>query len=81
MYTQYTYDFLREDATKEVVGFGYENCCLKVSLSYQDWLNDSNEYDRGIFLQFILRSLSSAGRGNSEANIANTYWNQGNVGY
>lgn len=81
MYTQYTYDFLREDATKEVVGFGYENCCLKVSLSYQDWLNDSNEYDRGIFLQFILRSLSSAGRSNSEASIANSYWNQGNVGY
>jgi LPS-assembly protein len=52
-----------------------------VSLSYQDWLNDDNEYDRGVFLQFILRSLSSAGRANSEDNIANSYWNQGKVGY
>ena len=81
MYTQYTYDFIRQDSTKEIVGLGYENCCIKVSLSYQDWLNDDNEYDRGVFLQFILRSLSSAGRANSEDNIANSYWNQGKVGY
>lgn len=82
MYTQYTYDFLREDATKEIVGLGYENCCIKVSMSYQDWLNDDNEFDRGIFLQFILRSLSSVGRANSNGhNIADDYWNQGKVGY
>ena len=81
MYTQYTYDFTREDSTKEIVGLGYENCCIKVSLSYQDWLNDDNVFDRGVFLQFILRGLSTAGRANSEANIADNYWNQGNVGY
>ena len=82
MFTQYTYDFLRKDATKEIVGLGYENCCIKVSLSYQDWLNDDNEFDRGIFLQFILRSLSSAGRANNNgSNIADDYWNQGKVGY
>ena len=81
MFTQYTYDFLRQDSTKEIAGLGYENCCIKVSLSYQDWLNDNNVFDRGIFLQFILRGLSSAGRANNEANIADNYWNQGKVGY
>lgn len=82
MYTQYTYDFLKEDSTKEIIGLGYENCCIKVSMSYQDWLNDDNESDRGIFLQFILRSLSSVGRANSNGhNIADDYWNQGKVGY
>ena len=81
MFTQYTYDFLRQDSTKEIVGLGYENCCIKVSLSYQDWLNDDNVFDRGVFLQFILRGLSSAGRANNEANIADNYWNQGKVGY
>ncbi|WP_111638103.1 LPS-assembly protein LptD [Marinomonas shanghaiensis] len=82
MFTQYTYDFLREDGTKEIAGLGYENCCIKVSMSYQHWLNDDNEFDRGVFLQFILRSLSSAGRANTEANnIADSYWNQGKVGY
>lgn len=82
MFTQYTYDFLREDGTKEIAGLGYENCCIKVSMSYQHWLNDDNEFDRGVFLQFILRSLSSAGRANNKANnIADSYWNQGKVGY
>ena len=81
MFTQYTYDFLREDSSKEIIGLGYENCCLKVSLSYQDWLNDDNKYDRGVFLQFILRGLSNAGRASSETNIADGYWNQGKVGY
>ncbi|NLQ17601.1 LPS-assembly protein LptD [Marinomonas sp. M1K-6] len=81
MFTQYTYDFLREDASKEIAGFGYENCCIKVSLSYQHWLNDDNEFDRGVFLQFILRSLSTAGRASNAANIADSYWNQGKVGY
>ena len=81
MFTQHTYDFFDHDTTKEVVGLGYENCCVKVSLSYQDWLNDDSEYDRGIFLQFILRSLSTVGSQNSEASVADDYWNQGQVGY
>ncbi|ETI61752.1 LPS-assembly protein LptD [Marinomonas profundimaris] len=81
MFTQYTYDFLRQDSTKEIAGVGYENCCIKVSLSYQDWLNDDEEFDRGVFLQFTLRGLSNAGNANSESSIADTYWNQGKVGY
>ncbi|TYL47118.1 LPS-assembly protein LptD [Marinomonas sp. IMCC 4694] len=81
MFTQYTYDFLRQDSIKEIAGLGYENCCIKVSLSYQDWLNDDKKFDRGVFLQFTLRGLSSAGRANNQSSIADTYWNQGNVGY
>ncbi|WP_438941489.1 LPS-assembly protein LptD [Marinomonas transparens] len=81
MFSQYTYDFLKQDAIRQVSGLGYENCCIKVSLSYQDWLNDDSKFDRGIFLQFILRSLSTAGRANEETSIANDYWNQGKVGY
>jgi LPS-assembly protein len=81
MYTQYTYDFLDDEATKQVTGLGYENCCMKVSLSYQDWLDDDDEFDRGVFLQFTLRSLSTVGNSNSESSIAETYWNQGKVGY
>ncbi|MGJ8647628.1 MAG: LPS-assembly protein LptD [Marinomonas colpomeniae] len=80
-YSQYTYDFLDKQATKQVSGLGYENCCMKVSLSYQDWLDDDDEFDRGVFLQFTLRSLSTVGSANSETSIADTYWNQGKVGY
>ncbi|MGR0277998.1 LPS-assembly protein LptD [Marinomonas dokdonensis] len=81
VFTQHTYDFVAGDTTKEVGGLGYENCCVKVSLSYQDWLDDDDEYDRGIFLQFILRSLSTVGSQNTEASIADDYWNEGQVGY
>ncbi|MCV2401528.1 LPS assembly protein LptD [Marinomonas sp. C2222] len=81
MYSQYTYDFLDNNATKQVTGLGYENCCIKVSLSYQDWLDDDDERDRGVFLQFILRSLSKSGSANSETSIADTYWNEGQIGY
>ncbi|ETX10446.1 organic solvent tolerance protein [Marinomonas ushuaiensis DSM 15871] len=82
MYTQYTYDFLEDEATKQITGLGYENCCLKVSLSYQDWIDDDNESDRGVFLQFTLRGLSTAGSTNDDtSSIADTYWNQGKVGY
>ncbi|RBO84852.1 LPS-assembly protein LptD [Marinomonas aquiplantarum] len=81
-FAQYSYDFMDDEATKQVSGVGYENCCIKVSLSYQDWIDDDNDADRGIFLQFILRSLSTAGRSNSNAtSIADTYWNQGKTGY
>jgi len=81
MFTQYTYDFLKQDSIKEIAGLGYENCCIKVSLSYQDWLNDDEKFDRGVFLQFTLRGLSTAGSANSESSVADTYWNQGQVGY
>ena len=83
MYTHYTYDFLDEESTTEVIGLGYENCCLKVSLNYQDWLDDNDDdRNRGVFLQFILRGFSTAGRANSEtSSIADSYWNQGKVGY
>ena len=81
-FAQYTYDFMDDEASKQISGLGYENCCIKVSLSYQDWIDDDDVRDRGVFLQFILRSLSTAGRSNSDAtSIADTFWNQGKVGY
>ncbi|BFM50828.1 LPS assembly protein LptD [Marinomonas sp. THO17] len=81
-FAQYTYDFMDDEASKQISGLGYENCCIKVSLSYQDWIDDDDVRDRGVFLQFILRSLSTAGRANSDASsIADTFWNQGKVGY
>ena len=81
LFHQQTYDWTAEQETKKVTGLGFENCCLKMSFSYQYWLNDSSQYDSGLFLNFILRSLSGVGRTNSETSIANDYWNNGQVGY
>ncbi|MGO3406799.1 LPS-assembly protein LptD [Marinomonas sp.] len=82
MFLQHTYDFFDNRSTKEVAGLGYENCCVKVSASYQHWLNDDSEFESGFFLQFTLRSLSSPGaKDNSTSSIADEYWNEGKVGY
>lgn len=82
MFVQYTYDFFEHRGTKEVAGVGYENCCLKVSASYQNWLNDDSEFESGVFLKFSLRGLSTAGADdNSVTSIADEYWNEGKSGY
>ena len=82
IFHQQTYDWLDQEETKKVNGLGYENCCVKVSLSHQRWRDDDGIFDEGIYLQFILRSLSGVGRQNSEtSSIANDYWNAGKVGY
>lgn len=82
MFLQHTYDFMGNRSTKEVAGLGYENCCLKVSASYQRWLNDDSVFENGFFLQFSLRSLSSVGaKDNSTSSIADDYWNKGKTGY
>lgn len=81
-FQQQSYDWVDHERTAEVEGFGYENCCIKTSFSYQRWRDDDGQYDEGIFLQFILRSLSGVGRTNSDlTTIADDYWNQGKVGY
>ncbi|WCN12413.1 LPS assembly protein LptD [Marinomonas mediterranea] len=82
LFHQQTYDLLEHKETKKVTGLGFENCCVKMALSYQSWLNDSSELDQGIYLQFILRSLSNVGRENSDlSSVAKDYWNNGNTGY
>ncbi|RDL44432.1 LPS-assembly protein LptD [Marinomonas piezotolerans] len=82
VYHQQAYDWIDQEQTKNVNGLGYENCCVKASLSHQRWRDDTNEYKEGIFLQFILRSLSGVGRENLDSSsIANDYWNAGKVGY
>ncbi len=78
---QHTYDWLEKEDTKNIAGFGFENCCLKLSLSYQRSRDDDNQFDSGIYLQFILRSLSGVGGANSTDSIATEYWNDGKTGY
>ncbi|MFT2110712.1 LPS-assembly protein LptD [Marinomonas sp. 2405UD68-3] len=78
---QHTYDWLEKEETKNVAGFGFENCCLKLALSYQRSRDDDNQFDSGIFLQFILRSLSGVGSANNTESIATEYWNDGKTGY
>ncbi|WP_417553438.1 LPS-assembly protein LptD [Marinomonas fungiae] len=79
---QQSYDWVDREQTAQVEGFGYENCCIKTTFSYQRWRDNDGLFDEGVFIQFILRSLSGVGRTNSDIDtIADDYWNQGKVGY
>ncbi|WP_160142057.1 LPS-assembly protein LptD [Nitrincola tapanii] len=50
-----------------LLGVEYGSCCWKMRLTAREWLSSSNrlnvepEYDRGLFLQFVLRGLGSFG--------------------
>ncbi|TBR43489.1 LPS-assembly protein LptD [Marinomonas agarivorans] len=78
---QQDYDWLNDQDIKSVTGFGFENCCVKASASYQRWLDSDDDRQDGFFLRFILRSLSSAGTQNTINSVENDYWNEGNIGY
>lgn len=78
---QHTYDWIEDETNKNIVGFGFENCCVKASMSYQHWHDDDDEVQNGFYLQFILRNLGGAGNSSSIESIENDYWNEGNIGY
>ena len=78
---QEDYDFVDEERTKKAAAFGFENCCVKAQLSYQHWRNDDEVFEKGLYLKFILRSLSTIGQENGVSSISDTYWNSGKIGY
>ncbi len=81
MFLQLTHNFFKKENTKDIAGFGYENCCVKVSFGYQKWLNNVSNFENSIFLQFNLRSLSTVGQISLEPSVVQEYWNKGQVGY
>ncbi|KJZ14735.1 organic solvent tolerance protein [Marinomonas sp. S3726] len=78
---QEDYDYIDHIRSKRTAAVGYENCCVKAQLSYQHWRDDDEVFQKGIYLKFILRSLSTIGQDNGVSSIGDTYWNSGKVGY
>jgi LPS-assembly protein len=78
---QENYDFIDDLRTKKSAAVGFENCCLKAQLSYQHWRDDDENFQKGLYLKFILRSLSTVGRDNGVSSISDSYWNSGKIGY
>lgn len=78
---QENYDFIDDLRTKKSAAVGFENCCIKAQLSYQHWRDDDENFQKGLYLKFILRSLSTVGRDNGVSSISDSYWNSGKIGY
>ena len=81
LFYQHTYDWIEDINSKNISGVGFENCCIKASMSYQRLRNDSDEIENSFYLQFALRSLSNIGNSSGVSSIENDYWNEGNIGY
>lgn len=60
------YDMQNSDTTESALGVEYESCCWKVTLAGRRWLDDTNKYDNGIFLNFTLKGLGAFGSGSND---------------
>ncbi|KGK42478.1 hypothetical protein LH51_00130 [Nitrincola sp. A-D6] len=64
---RWQHDIANRQRLDSLLGLEYGTCCWKMRLTAREWLKSSNtrgstaEYDRGVFLQFILRGLGSFG--------------------
>ena len=64
---RWQHDIENRQRLDTVLGLEYGTCCWKMRLTAREWLTTSNlrgsqaEYDRGLFLQFVLRGLGSFG--------------------
>jgi len=54
-------DLREEHLVDALFGVEYKNCCWQLRLSARKWRLDDGEYDKGIFLHFILRGLGGFG--------------------
>jgi len=78
---QEDYDFIDDLRTKKSAAVGFENCCVKTQLSYQHWRDSDENFQKGLYLKFILRSLSTIGQESGVSSINDSYWNSGKIGY
>jgi LPS-assembly protein len=62
---RWLYDIQDSDSLETSLGLEYESCCWKVSVAGRRWLDDTDEFDTGIFLKFTLKGLGSFGSGDS----------------
>ncbi|MDO6592804.1 LPS-assembly protein LptD [Neptuniibacter sp. 1_MG-2023] len=62
---RWLYDIQDSDSLETSLGVEYESCCWKVSFAGRRWLDDTDEFDTGIFLKFTLKGLGSFGSGDS----------------
>lgn len=63
---RWLYDVEDSDSLETALGLEYESCCWKVSFAGRRWLDDTDKFDTGVFLNFTLKGLGSFGSGSSD---------------
>lgn len=62
---RWLYDLRDSESLETSMGLEYESCCWKVGFAGRRWLDDTDRYDTGMFLNFTLKGLGSFGSGSS----------------
>lgn len=62
---RWLHDIEENDNLESALGLEYESCCWKVSFAGRRWLDDKDNYDTGMFLNFTLKGLGSFGSGSN----------------
>ncbi len=66
------YDLLQRRDTERIFGFQYDSCCWGFRVVSRDFVvNESNEFNRTIFFEFVLKGLSNVGQQGSIDNLLN----------
>ena len=63
---RWLHDLQENESNETALGIEYESCCWKVSFAGRRWLDDTDQYDNGIFLNFTLKGLGSFGSGSND---------------
>jgi len=56
-------DIENSETLEALLGVEYESCCWRVRLSARHWLDDTDNTDNAIYLQFFLKGLGGIGSG------------------
>ncbi|WP_415893427.1 LPS-assembly protein LptD [Neptuniibacter sp. PT8_73] len=62
---RWLHDIEENENLESALGLEYESCCWKVSFAGRRWLDDRDNYDTGMFLNFTLKGLGSFGSGSN----------------
>ncbi len=56
---RWQYDLDGSENLDTALGIEYESCCWSLRLAARRWLTDTDKYDNGLFLRFLLKGLGS----------------------
>jgi len=60
---RWQHDLDNSETLESLLGVEYESCCWSVRLAARKWLDDTDNTDSAIYLQFVLKGLGGIGSG------------------
>lgn len=62
---RWQYDIDNDENIESLFGVEYEDCCWSIRIAAREWLDDTDNTDSALYIQFFLKGLGSLGSGDS----------------